>query len=110
GQPPKTVEPQSTAPIVLHYRESPIFAGPHEHAVKAIVFSADGASLATGSNDGYVRIWDAQTGQLKSIFGDDATRGINSLAYSPNGDVIAAVGLFFGADVKWWSVSSGRIA
>ena len=70
------------APIALHYRETPIFLGPHEHWVAAIAFSPDGKTLATGANDGYLRLWDSATGRLRSIHSDDATRGIQGLAFS----------------------------
>src|SRR5262245_40111030 len=96
---PADAQPPAQGPIVLVYRESPIFLGPHEHWVNSIAYSPDGEMLATGSDDGYVRLWDSKTGQLKSMFGDDAGRGIQSIAFSPHKHLIAVVGIRFGEDV-----------
>ena len=103
-------EPPANSPIVLHYRETPIFLGPHEHSVTAIAFSPDGKTLATGASDGYLRFWDPATGRLKSIHGEDATRGIHGLAFSPDGRRVAVVGALFGKEAVLWDTTSGRIA
>src|SRR4029453_2668502 len=54
--------------------------------------------------------WDATTGRLKSIHGDDAMRGIHGLAISPDGRFIAAVGGLFVKEAVVWDTVSGRIA
>ncbi|MGE4001623.1 MAG: protein kinase [Planctomycetaceae bacterium] len=58
--------------------------------LRTIRFSPDGKYMASGANDGKVRIWDAATGQqvkaLDGHSGDDAHPGsVNCLAFSPNG-------------------------
>lgn len=103
-------KPPTNPPIVLHYRETPIFLGPHEHSVAAIAFSPDGKTLATGAADGYLRLWDCATGRLTSIHGEDATRGIHGLAFSPDGRFVATVGGLFGKEAELWDTASGRIA
>ena len=105
-----TAKTPANPPIVLQYREIPIFMGPHEHWVTAIAFSPDGKTLATGADDGYLRLWDAGTARLKSMHSDDASRGVNGLAYSPDGRQIAAVGGLFGKEALVWDTASGRIA
>src|SRR5690348_7447938 len=78
-------KPAANAPITLHFQEAPILLGPHEHSVAAIAFSHDGKTVATGAHDGFVRLWDSDTGRLKSIMGNDSTTGIRSMAFSPDG-------------------------
>jgi WD40 repeat protein len=103
-------KPATEAPIALLYQEAPVFLGPHEHSVTSIAFSPDGKTLATGSADGHVRFWEAATGRLMSIRGDDATRGINGVAFSPDGSRIAAVGGLLDKEVVLWDATSDRIA
>jgi WD40 repeat protein len=105
-----TAKPAAGPPIELHYRDAPIFLGPHEHWVGAVAFAPDGKTLATGSHDGHLRVWNCGTGQLESIHTADTSRGIHALAYSPDGKRIATAGAFFGADVLLWDIESGRLA
>ena len=100
-------KPPADPPITLSYRDTPIFLDPHENSVRAIAFSADGKTLATGS--GFLRLWDAATGRLRSIHSDDATRGFDGLAFSPDGQSIAVVGGMFGKEAELWDTASGRI-
>jgi WD40 repeat protein len=100
-------KPPADPPITLHYRETPIFLDQHDNNVSALAFSADGKTLATGS--GFLRLWDAATGQLRSIHSDDATRGVDGIAFSPDGRSIAVVGGLFGKEAELWETASGRI-
>lgn len=81
-----------TPPITLQFHETPVWLGPHEHWVTSLAFSPDGRTLASGCADGHLRFWDVATGRLHSVRGDDATRGIHGVAYSPDGKRVAAVG------------------
>jgi WD40 repeat protein len=101
-------KPPADPPITLNYRETPIFLDQHDNNVSALAFSADGKTLATGSS--YLRLWDAATGQLRSIHGNDATRGVDGVAFSPDGQSIAVVGGMFGKEAEIWDTASGRIA
>ena len=56
---------------------------------RAVTFSADGALVATGSDDRGVRIWDAATGALLQTF-KEHTGEVTSVAFSPNGKMLAS--------------------
>jgi WD40 repeat protein len=38
----------------------------HAGSINALVYSPDGKTLATGGDDGTVRLWDVASGQLKA--------------------------------------------
>ena len=73
----------------------------HESPVLSVAFSPDGKHLASGTQSGSVRIWDAKTGQelQKWTAHEDAAQ---SVAFSPNGRWLAT-GSYDGT-VKVWEV------
>jgi WD40 repeat protein/transcriptional regulator with XRE-family HTH domain len=79
------------APIVLWYgathRETAICGIP---SVWSVAFSPNGQILASGSEDGTVRLWEVATGHQ---IGSPLTGGagtVNSVAFSPNGQILAS--------------------
>ncbi|MFJ4585215.1 nSTAND1 domain-containing NTPase [Streptomyces echinatus] len=74
----------------------------HTKAVNAVAFH--GRTLATGSSDGTVRVWDTATGRtrgkLTGLYGE-----VNAVAFSPDGRTIAT-GSSYSA---WlWDAATGR--
>ena len=61
----------------------------HKGFVNSIAFSPDGATLASGSADNTIRLWDVETGQLLHTFIGHRD-AVNSVAFSPDGATLAS--------------------
>ena len=48
-------------------REEPKSLQGHQAAVRALAFSPDGKTLASGSNDREVRLWDVTAGKTRDV-------------------------------------------
>jgi WD40 repeat protein len=74
---------------------------PAASGVLAVAFDADGSRLATGSQDGAVRLWDASSGEEVTVLrGHDGP--VSSVAFSPDGSQLASVG--YDGVVRVWAL------
>jgi RNA polymerase sigma factor (sigma-70 family) len=62
----------------------------HGAAVYSVTFSPDGKTIASGSNDSTVRLWDTATGLELRRFQENGV--VTSVKFSPNGKILAAGG------------------
>ena len=77
----------------------------HTGYVNSVAFSPGGLTLASGSNDDTIRLWEVATGRhLRTLEGH--TRDVTSVAFSPDGQMLAS-----GSDddtIRLWEVATGR--
>jgi DNA-binding beta-propeller fold protein YncE len=73
---------------------------------RAVAFSADGAQIATGSDDRGVRVWDAATGALLAVF-KEHTGEVASVVFSPNGKLLASGAK--DSTIRVWDLGKGVI-
>src|SRR4051812_34761572 len=78
----------------------------HEKEPACAVFAPDSKTLATGGQDNTVRIWDVAT--FKELNQFKQPNAVNSVAYSPDGKLLAVVGWF--RDVPIIDVAGNKVA
>jgi hypothetical protein len=98
----------------LEFREERRLTG-HADAVLAVRFAADGRHVASGSRDGMLLYWDADTGQLVQRF-PAHPQEIRGVAFAPAADLLASASGFTirlynvrGQEIKRFSGHTGAI-
>lgn len=91
----------------------------HIWAVHSVAFSLDGQTVASGSFDGNIKLWNVRTGReihnlqglahhpvnpFKSFFNDNI---VYTVAFSPDGQTLASGGEK--QPIKLWSLSNGNV-
>jgi WD40 repeat protein len=71
-----------------------------------LAFSPDGSTIASGSRDGFVRVWNVEDGKLQLAI-PAHKKGVNSVAFSPNGSQLASGGN--DALARVWDLASGEL-
>jgi len=83
---------------------SPV-ASQHSGSVSSVAWSPDGQTLASGSWDNSIKLWDVASGKEKAtLAGHSGT--VTSVAWSPDGQTLAS-----GSDdnsIKLWDVTTGK--
>jgi len=87
----------------------------HTNTINSVAFSPDGTSVASGSDDGTIRIWNVGTGHQQALLkprlpflNPDVAISICCVAYSPDGHFLA-YGTESIADIYVWDIRSGTI-
>jgi WD40 repeat protein len=76
----------------------------HTGAVLYVAFSPDGSSILSCSGDGTARVWDASTGEAKTVFAEHKGQ-VRTAAFSPDGLLVTSAD--FNDGIYTWDVSTG---
>lgn len=85
------------------YRIPTSFTG----AVNRLAFSPDSGVLASGHYDGFVRLWNVENGDLLIAFETGSV--VESLTFSPDGQILAIGGAFENSLIQLRSAGSGAL-
>jgi len=108
---PPVIEPASPVVVPAVVRSGVVKAVslrarlPHTEWLGEVAWAPDGTRLASGDDEGALRIWDASTGQVALELGKHERR-ISALAYAPDGARLAAAGL---TDLRIWDTGTGAV-
>ncbi|MDE2997522.1 MAG: hypothetical protein OXU79_00415 [Gemmatimonadota bacterium] len=75
--------------------------------VTSVAFSPDGATLASSSLDGKVKVWNIETGELSARL-EGHTDRVVAVSFSPDGALLASAGGRGDPTVRLWDLSSQR--
>jgi WD40 repeat protein len=76
-------------------------------AVKSIVFSPESETLASGHYDGAIQLWDVGSGELLQTI--ESVGVVESLAFSPDGSLLATGSSYNDNSVRLWALESGDL-
>lgn len=77
----------------------------HTDAVQTVVFSPNGKTIASGSDDGTIKLWDVASGQELKTLNVPSSSTVYSVTFSPDGKTLAASNL---SKIQLWDVASGK--
>ncbi|HEX3144743.1 MAG TPA: GTP-binding protein [Pyrinomonadaceae bacterium] len=79
----------------------------HQLTVRSVAFDPQGETLASGSSDKTVKLWEVRSGSLLRTI-EEQQRDVSSVAFDPTGITLASGGSSDGA-VNVWDKRSGKL-
>ncbi|MFM6912243.1 MAG: protein kinase domain-containing protein, partial [Dolichospermum sp.] len=78
----------------------------HSSSVYSLAYSPDGQTLASGSSDNTIKLWNPRTGELLQTL-SGLSNSVWSLAYSPDGQTLASGS--YHKTIKLWNPRTGQL-
>jgi WD40 repeat protein len=75
----------------------------HTEPVRSVAFSPDGKTVASGSEDRTIKLWEVATGKERATLKGHIEE-VSSVAFSPDGKTLASGG----KDIELWDVATGK--
>jgi WD40 repeat protein len=81
----------------------------HRGLVRSVAYSPDGLRLASASDDGTAKVWDAKSGKLLRTIADrdSSVSGVSTVRFSPDGKRLAGA-IQDDTTVRIWDTTTGR--
>jgi hypothetical protein len=113
--PRRSIEPGTVTVCDLETLR-PLWTHPaHGNGVLTVAFASDSRMVATGGNDGIVRLWESKTGKSLGLL-DASGYAVTALAFAPRTDLLAAAMVRRADDtleqenqIVVWKLSTGKM-
>ncbi len=109
GSPPPPPPPPPPPSITWENAQLERTITGHSNLIFCVAISPDGKTLASGSKDKTIKIWNLSTGKELRTLGDwfsEHSDGIYSVAISPDGKTLASGSVH--STIKLWNLSTGQ--
>ncbi len=103
---PETLQNSAWRLLRLLAKRDRLTLNGHSESVVSIDYSPDGMTLASSSLDGTIRLWDSETGLLRSKLAGHGGP-VLVVAFSRNGDTLASGGQ--DGTINMWQTATGKL-
>lgn len=81
----------------------------HTKSIITVSFSPDGETIATGSEDGTVRLWNGRTGHARATLNIRSKARTMRLEWSPDARSLAVKNNYAGEKIQIWDVQTAKL-